>query len=121
MKLVKLFLVISLLSFVGGYVYYSQFQKVDVALMPPEFMFCGSTITKHDVEYVEIKNWLIENKDGWSIDWNTPIAGLLYSYPSYSIVVFSTGVHVRYKTDNGYTRLIKSKDHKLKTSCESVS
>jgi hypothetical protein len=54
--------VISLLSFVVGYVYFSRFQKVDVELMPPEFMFCGTTITKHDAEYVKIKNWLIENK-----------------------------------------------------------
>lgn len=89
--------------------------------MPPKFRLCEKTITPNDISYVEIKNWLIENKNGWSTDWNTPIAGLLYSYPSYSIVVFPTGVHVSYKTDSGYKRLIKFTEHKLRTSCKSVS
>jgi len=89
--------------------------------MPPEFKVCGKKITYNDVEYIEIKNLLIENKSGWHIDWNTPIAGLYYSHRSYSIVLFPTGVHVEYKTGNGYTRLIRSIKHNLKTSCESVS
>jgi len=121
MKFVKLFLILSLLSLIGAYTYYTQAVEVNVELMPPEFKFCNRTITRGDAEYVKIKNLLIENKSGWSIDWNTPIAGLVYSYPSYSIVVFPTGVHVGYKTDNGYARLIKSIKHDLKTSCESVS
>ena len=106
---------------IGTYVYFTQTQEVNVDLMPPELKLCGQTYTPSDNEYLEIRNWLIENKSGWSIDWNTPIDGLLYSYPSYSIVVFPTGVHVRYKTDNGYTRLIKSIAHDLNTTCESVS
>ena len=117
----KVLLALILLSSIGAYVYLAQSQDINVELMPPEFTLCGKVITREDAEYVEIKNWLSENKSGWDIDWNTPIAGLLYSYPSYSIVVFPTGVHVGYKTDNGFTRLIKSKKHNLKTSCESVS
>ena len=120
MKIVKLLLVLSLLSVIGSYSYYTQYQDVNVELMPPEFKLCGKTITPKDSEYVEIKNWLIANKGGWSVDWNTPIAGLLYSYPSYSIVVFPTGVHVGYKTNDGYTRLIQSASHSLNTSCGNV-
>lgn len=121
MKFLKLLLILSLVFLIGAYVYYTRSQDVNVELMPPEFKFCERTITRDDPKYVEIKNWLIENKSGWTIDWNTPIAGLLYSYPSYSIVVFPTGVHVGYKTDNGYTRLIRSIKHDLETSCESAS
>ncbi len=118
---VKALLALIILSSFGSYVSYAQAQDVNVELIPLEFTLCGKVITRKDAEYVEIRNWLSENKSGWDIDWNTPIAGLLYSYPSYSIVVFPTGVHVGYKTDNGFTRLIKSKKHNLKTSCESVS
>ena len=121
MKFVKLLLVLSLVSLIGTYVYFTEAQEVNVELMPPELKLCGQTYTTNDGEYLEIKDWLIANKSGWSIDWNTPVAGLVYSYPSYSIVVFPTGVHVGYKTDNGYTRLIKSIKHNLKTSCASVS
>ena len=85
------------------------------------FKVCGKTVTYDDAKYIEIKKLLTENKNGWTIDWNTPIAGLYYSSPSYSIVVYSTGVHVGYKTDNGYTRLIKSIEHNLKRSCENAS
>jgi hypothetical protein len=120
-KLVKSLLVFGLLSLIGAYVYFTRAQEVNVKLMPLEFRLCGKIYTSNHSEYVEIRDWLNENKSGWSIDWNTPIAGLVYSYPSYSIVVFPTGVHVGYKTDNGYTRLIKSIKHNLKTSCESVS
>ncbi|MBA6399925.1 hypothetical protein [Colwellia sp. BRX10-4] len=80
---VKVLLALILLSSIGAYVYYAQSQDVNVELMPPEFTLCGKVITREDVEYVEIRNWLSENKSGWDIDWNTPIAGLLYSYPSY--------------------------------------
>ncbi|PHS11981.1 MAG: hypothetical protein COA86_18895 [Kangiella sp.] len=103
------------------YFYFFIEQKIEVQYIPKEFRYCEKTITNVDLEYNEIVSWLKKNKEGWSRDWNTPIAGKYYSHPAFSVVVFQGGISVSYKTDNGYPRFIKSANHEFSTSCSGDS
>ncbi|WP_045856305.1 hypothetical protein [Teredinibacter purpureus] len=120
-KILAALLLITVIGVVSGYTYYVRGQKIEIDFMPREFNYCGRVIADIDPEFKEIVNWLRENSEGWSRDWNTQIAGLVYGYPAFSVVVFEGGVSVSYKTDSGYPRFIKSIKHSLKTSCEGSS
>ena len=114
-------LLIVILVIVAGYLYVFRDQNIDVHYIPREFRYCDRVISENDPEYEEISNWLHSNIHGWALDWNTPVAGLVYSYPAFSVVVFRGGVSVSYKTDYGFSRFIKSVDHNLAIECASSS
>lgn len=116
-KILASILLIVIVVAISGYFYFVRSQEIDVRFIPNEFKYCGKVIAGVDPEYREIRNWLRANSSGWSRDWNTQIGGLVYSYPAFSIVVFESGVSVRYKTDYDFPRFIKSVDHDLKTVC----
>lgn len=105
----------------SGYLYLAREQAIEVSFIPNEFKYCGKIITSNDREYKEISAWLHENRSGWRQDWNTQIAGVVYSYPAFSVVVFKGGVSVSYKTDSGFPRFIKSVDHGLNIECATNS
>jgi len=122
LKRIVLYLVLLILiGIIIGYLYFIQGQKIEVDFIPSEFRFCNKIIVRGDAEYKEIVSWLRQNSEGWARDWNTPVAGLVYSYPAFSVVVYKGGVSVSYKTDYGFPRFIKSSNHNLPTVCENGS
>lgn len=116
-KIIVGLLLIVLIAAISGYAYFVRDQKIEVGFIPAEFKYCGKVITGADPEYKEISNWLQANSTGWARDWNTQIAGVVYYYPAFSVVVFNGGVSVSYKTDYGFPRFIKSVNHSLNTTC----
>lgn len=116
-KTLAALLVIAILVIVSGYLYFFRDQNIEVQYIPSEFRYCDRVISENDPEYQVISNWLRSNIHGWTQDWNTPVAGLVYSYPAFSVVVFKGGVSVSYKTDYGFSRFIKSVDHNLAIEC----
>lgn len=116
-KIIVGLLFIALIAAISGYLYFVHDQKIEVGFIPDEFKYCGQVITGSDPEYQEISSWLQSNSTGWNRYWNTQIAGVVYYYPAFSVVVFDGGVSVSYKTDYGFPRFIKSVRHSLNTAC----
>jgi hypothetical protein len=90
-------------------------------MIPTEFEYCNSVITTNDAQYHVIVNWLETHQSGWSLDWNTPIAGNIYSSTAFLVSVFQSGVSVSYKVDEDYQRFIKSIEHELELECSNDS
>lgn len=120
-KILVYLLLMAIVVSLSGYLYLTRDRAIEVRFIPNEFKYCGKIITSNDPEYKEISTWLYENSNGWRQDWNTLITGLVYSYPAFSVVVFKSGVSVRYKTDSGFPRFIKSVDHGLNIECATNS
>ncbi len=120
-KILAFILLLVIVVALSGYLYLTREQVIEVKFIPTEFKYCGRVVTNNDPEYKEITSWLHENSSGWRQDWNTPIAGLKYSYPAFSVVVFKSGVSVSYKTNSGFPRFIKSTDHGLNIECATNS
>lgn len=103
------------------YFLFSENQIIETRFIPTQFENCGRKISVADSDYIKLTEWLENNKNGWSRDWSTPIAGNVYHSPSFSVVAFETGVSVSYKTDTDFPRFVKTTDHQLKISCQNGS
>jgi hypothetical protein len=118
--LISIFVGLSLVV-ISGYFYYFRLQTIELKFIPTEFEYCNSIITVDDAQYQKLVIWLEANQSGWSVDWNTPVAGNIYRNSVFSVSVFRGGVSVGYKTDDGYPRFIKSVDHGLDLECSDDS
>lgn len=120
-KILVALLLIVIVVATSSYLYFIRDQKIEIDFIPGEFKYCSRVITGSDPEYREISSWLRANSSGWVRDWNTQIAGVVYSYPAFWVVVFKGGVSVSYKTDYGFPRFIKSVNHGLSIECANNS
>lgn len=112
---VGIFTLILLVAF-AIYAYLTWNRTIDTAI-PTEFEYCGKSIWGRDPEYLRIKDWLIQNREGWTTNWHTYYAGEGYYYPSYQIYVFDDFIAVSYKTDWGFPQYTKSIKHELEVNC----
>ena len=99
-----------------AYLYIFKWQTIDT-LTPPEFTYCGSQIWGSNPKYVEITQWLKNNKDDWDRSYASYVPGVEYRTGSYQINVLSNTVVVSYKTDYGFPQFVKQINHGLEISC----
>jgi hypothetical protein len=93
-------------------------QSIDVDFIPNEFSYCEHAISANDPKYIEIVNWLHDNKDGWVISPASYLPVRLYGHPAFKVNVMKGAVIVSYKTDDGYPQYAKAVQHGLALECE---
>lgn len=102
LKILAWFLFFTGAAILATMAYWNRDQLLDLsAMLPNELEHCDSIINRDSAEYIELKNWLNSNQQGWNNTPTTYVPMNTYSSDTMSINVIDDGVVVNYKQDNG--------------------
>jgi len=103
------------------YFYVFREQEIRTDFIPPQFEFCGKSISKGDQEYEELIKILTLHKGGWVISFVSFSPTQVYNSPAFKVNVMGKQVVVTYKTDEGYPQFVKLIKYDWSGSCVKYS
>jgi len=102
--------------------YWHREQSINFnTIIPASFNYCGSKVDRHNAEYIQLYNWLKNNKNGWVNTQASYVSKDIFKSNTITIYILKYSVVINYTSNgNKYHQVTKAKQqNELVFQCKS--